>query len=94
MVTTGRVSVMTVQDPGKANGQLAKRGPEISRVVPTTKVNVAFPFSQIKIQEPAEHVRALASLVAELAALVAATAPGQKAEELKRRAHDLAGRLG
>jgi hypothetical protein len=92
MVMTGRVSAMTVHEPGRADGQSARRAPE--KVVPTTKVNVAFPFSQIKIQEPTEHVRALASLVAELATLVAAAAPGQKADELRRRAHDLAGQLG
>ena len=29
------------------------------KVFATTKVNVAFPFSQVKIQEPSEHLIAL-----------------------------------
>lgn len=61
--------------------------------VVTTKVNVAFPFSQIKVQEPSEELTALAALVCELADLVADIAPDSKAPELAKRAQVLATRL-
>ncbi len=61
--------------------------------VVTTRVNVAFPFSQIKVQEPSEDLAALAALVQELADLVADVAPGSKAQQLGKRAHALATRL-
>ncbi|HTD50207.1 MAG TPA: hypothetical protein VK771_06390 [Acidimicrobiia bacterium] len=59
----------------------------------TTRVNVAFPFSQIKIQEPSEDLAALAALVREVAELLADVAPGPKAQTLKKRAQVLAARL-
>jgi hypothetical protein len=63
------------------------------KIVPTTKVNVAFPFSQIKIQEPSRDLAALAALLADLAGLVAEAAPGPKAQALELRARELAGKL-
>ncbi len=78
-------------DAQKPDGSVARKAPE--KVVPTTKVNVAFPFAQIKVQEPSDQLTAFASLVAELAGLVAEAAPGPKAEALKLRA-ELARRLG
>ena len=63
------------------------------KIVPTTKVNVAFPFSQIKIQEPSHDLSALAALVAELAELVAEATPGPKAKALQLRARELASKL-
>jgi hypothetical protein len=65
---------MTERDAYKLNGSAAGKAP--ARVVPTAKVNVAFPFAQIKIQEPSQDLAALASLVSELAGLVAEAAPG------------------
>jgi hypothetical protein len=59
----------------------------------TTRVNVAFPFSQIKIQEPSEDLTALATLVRELADLLADVAPGPKAQTLRKRAQALVTRL-
>ena len=59
----------------------------------TTRVNVAFPFSQIKIQEPSEDLAALAALVREVAEMLADVAPGPKAQTLKKRAQVLAARL-
>ncbi|MGZ8763498.1 MAG: hypothetical protein ACXW2Y_09255, partial [Acidimicrobiia bacterium] len=61
--------------------------------VVTTRVNVAFPFSQIKVQEPSEDLAALAALVRELADLLADVAPGSKARELGKRAQALATQL-
>ena len=59
----------------------------------TTRVNVAFPFSHIRVEQPSEELAALATLVGELADLVADVAPGAKAAELGTRAQALATRL-
>jgi hypothetical protein len=79
--------------PAAANSQRpddpeSKRVP--ARVDSSTKVNVALPFSQFKIQEPSDHLVALTALVAELADLVAGAVPGRKADALRHRAHELA----
>jgi hypothetical protein len=67
--------------------------PTPSAEVVTTRVNVAFPFSQIRVQEPSQSVAALSDLVRDLAELVAEVAPSAKAVELANRARDLADRL-
>ena len=59
----------------------------------TTRVNVAFPFSQIKVQEPSEDLAALAAVVRELADLVADVVPGSSTRELRKRARVLSARL-
>ncbi len=64
-----------------------------ARVTPTTKVNVAFPFSQVKVQEPSVHLVTLTELVADLAGLVADIAPGPETNAVRRRAHNLASML-
>ena len=61
--------------------------------VVTTRVNVAFPFSQIKVEEPSEDVAALAVLVRDLADVIAEVAPGPKVQELTKRARALVTRL-
>ena len=68
-----------------------KPGPNAETV--TTRVNVAFPFSNIRVQEPSEDVAALAVLVRDLAELLAGVAPGSKAAELEERARALVTRL-
>jgi len=73
------------------NGRVPSKAP--AEVTSSTKVNVAFPFSQFKIQEPSDHLVALTALVADLAGLVAKAAPGPEADRLNRRAHDLASNL-
>jgi hypothetical protein len=62
-------------------------GPANNRLV------IAFPFSGIKINEADETVLALASLVAELAELVATNAPSSETEGLASRARALSERL-
>jgi len=62
-------------------------------VAPTTRVNVAFPFSNIHVQEPSKEVTELADLVAGLAALVEGFAPGPAVKKLHERALALAVRL-
>jgi hypothetical protein len=71
-------------DPdGKAIG----KAPE--NIASTTKVNVAFPFSQVKIAEPSDQLISLTTLVCELTRLVAEMAPGPEVRELQRRANEL-----
>jgi len=60
----------------------------------STRVNVAFPFSQFKMQEASEHLRSLTKLVAELADLAADAMPGPQAESVRRRARELADQIG
>ncbi len=59
----------------------------------TTRVNVAFPFSQIKVQEPSEDLAELARLVRALADQLVAVDPGPKTQELAAQAHAVAARL-
>jgi hypothetical protein len=63
-----------------------------ARVDSSTRVNVALPFSQIKVEDPSDHLLALTGLVQELASLLAEAVPGPEAEALRRRAHELASR--
>jgi hypothetical protein len=82
---------MSTADGGHhQDGEPGKRAP--ARVDSSTRVNVALPFSQLKIQEPSDHLRALTVLVEELANLVAEKVPGPEAEALRHRAHELASR--
>ena len=67
-----------------------RKAPE--RVSSATKVTVAFPFSQVRIEEPSEDVIALTKLVEDLAQCIADCTPSTKANELLRRAHELAAR--
>jgi hypothetical protein len=67
--------------------------PNIS--APTSnRITVAFPFSNIKIQEPTEQVRALADLVVELSERLAKVDPSVETDMLVQRAHTIAGQLG
>jgi hypothetical protein len=75
----------------KSDESAPKPGPD-SEVV-TTRVNVAFPFSQIRIEQPSEDLAALAELIRDLADLLADIAPSSKAGALGKRAQELAGRL-
>jgi hypothetical protein len=75
------------------NSDASEAKPTPNAEVVTTKVNVAFPFSQIKVQEPSEELAELAVLFCELADLVADIAPDSKAPELAKRAQVLATRL-
>jgi hypothetical protein len=75
------------------NRDVTKKDSGPSAEVVTTRVNVAFPFSQLRVQEPSEDLAALAVLVRDIAVLLADTAPGSTAQELAKRAHVLASRL-
>jgi len=80
-----------VETTSRPDGRASRRMP--GRVDSSTKVNVALPFSQFKIQEPSDHVIALTALVQELADVVAKAVPCPEARALQRRAHELAGQL-
>ena len=77
---------------GPSTDASAKK-PDSNADTVTTRVNVAFPFSQIRIQEPSEDLAALADLVRDLAELLADVAGGSRGAELQKRAQDLATRL-
>ena len=52
--------------------------------VVTTRVNVAFPFSAIRVEQPSEDVAALAELMRDLTELLLDIAPSPKADELAK----------
>jgi hypothetical protein len=96
---------LEVDGMAEPNSDASKTKPTPNAEVVTTRVNVAFPFSQIKVvnvafpfsqikvQEPSEDLAALAALVSELADLLATVAPGSTARDLGVRAQALATRL-
>ena len=61
--------------------------------VVSTRVNVAFPFSAIKVEAPTEDMVELAAIVRQLAALVADFAPSEETRELAQRVDALVTRL-
>ena len=62
-------------------------------VTPTTRVNLALPFSKITVEEPGKDLAELASMVAALAAIMERTADDPFLPGLHRRAEALAARL-
>ena len=62
-------------------------------VAPTTRVNLALPFSKITVEEPGKDLAELASMVAALAAVMERTADDPFLPELHKRAEALAARL-
>ena len=59
----------------------------------STKVNIAFPFSNIRIEQPSADLAALAVLVREMTDVLAELAPSSRTEDLAQRAQELAARL-
>jgi hypothetical protein len=68
-----------------------KQAPGI--VAPTTRVNLALPFSKITVEEPGKDLAELASIVAALAAVMERTADDPFLPGLRKRAEALAARL-
>ena len=60
---------------------------------PSTKITVAFPFSNIKIQEPSEQLRELAAVVADLAEQIAKLQPSAETDTLVQQTRALATKL-
>ena len=76
---------------------LAKRSRQAPGVVvPTTRVNLALPFSKITVEEPGRELAELAAIVADLAAALEQAMPepdGSELPELRKRASALTARL-
>jgi hypothetical protein len=62
-------------------------------VVPTTRVNFAFPFSRITVADQSREIAELASIVAELITALEGTTADPVIEQLRKRAEALVGRL-
>jgi hypothetical protein len=60
---------------------------------PTSKVTIAFPFSQIRTQEPSDEVRELARIVVELADRIAEMQPSPELDQLAAQSRALFARL-
>ena len=60
---------------------------------PSSKVTIAFPFSQIRTQEPSDELRELAKIVVELADQIAKQQPSAELEQLANRSRVLFTRL-
>ncbi len=71
-------------EAGGAQGTAARSAPGV--VAPSSRVNVAFPFSQIKLQEPSKELAELAMVVYDLVAAMAEWFPEDRLEELRLRA--------
>jgi hypothetical protein len=74
-----------------AMARRTKQAPGI--VAPTTRVNLALPFSKITVEEPGKDLAELASIVAALAAVMERTADDPFLPELRKRAEAFAARL-
>ena len=82
--------------PSETNGTQAG-GPEHRSapgvVAPSNRVNVAFPFASIKLQEPSQELADLAGLLFDLIVAMAEWVPEDQLEELRTRAQALHERL-
>ena len=76
------------QEPAAAP---ARTGPDV--VAPTNRVNVAFPFSKLTLQEPSGELAELADVIVELARIVEELAPGPGSTSLRARAEVVVQRL-
>jgi hypothetical protein len=70
-----------------ADGTKPRDAPGV--VAPSSRVNVAFPFSQIKLEEPSKELAELAALVFDLVTAMAEWVPEDRLEELQVRAQVL-----
>lgn len=69
----------------------ARSAPEV--VAPTSRVNVALPFSSIHIEESSKDLAELAAVVADLASAIEGLTPGPKSKKLREQAQALAARF-
>jgi hypothetical protein len=67
-----------------AGGAKPSAAPHVN--APSSRVNVAFPFSQIKLEEPSKELAELAALVFDLVGAMAEWVPDDRLEELRARA--------
>jgi len=82
-------------EKGIAEAKRPRQAPGV--VAPTTRVNLALPFSKITVEEPGRELAELAAIVAGLAAAVERAvvqdAPESDLPELRERADALVTRL-
>ena len=62
-------------------------------VAPSNRVNVAFPFSRSRLQEPTKELTDLAAVVVDLVAALAEWIPEEQLAELRGRAQAVHDRL-
>jgi hypothetical protein len=68
------------------NGVGAAKPPKPPAVhAPSNRVNIAFPFSQIKLEEPSKELAELAVLVFDLIGTLAEWIPEDRLEDLRAR---------
>jgi len=73
----------------ETNGMVAPTEQTKGINAPSSRLNIAFPFSQIKLQEPSKELVELASLVLDLVAAMSEWVPEDRLEELRSRAESL-----
>ena len=69
------------------------KGPKSVVSAPSTRVTIAFPFSQVKTSEPSEQLRELAMIVAEVVDEVAKLRPSSENDALVQRVQALVAQL-
>ena len=88
------MSVSAYPDGHRTRHVTARRSGQAPGIVaPTTRLNVALPFSRITVEEPRRDVAELAVIVADLAAAIEKSAPEPSLPELRKRAEAVAARL-
>lgn len=71
----------------------SRRRPVPEVIAPSSRVNVALPFSTFHVEEASRELADLAAIVAEVTALLEDAAPGPQAAALRGRAETLQLRL-
>jgi hypothetical protein len=75
---------------GAAAAQAAAPPREVATVsAPSHRLNIAFPFSQIKLEEPSKELAELAALVFDLVGTMSEWVPEDRLEDLRARAQAL-----
>jgi hypothetical protein len=72
---------------GGAEAAPSRAAPTV--VGPSHRLNIAFPFSQIKLEEPSKELAELAALVFDLVGTMAEWVPEDRLEDLRARARVL-----
>jgi hypothetical protein len=79
----------TTRSAALDGAEAAKPGESPRVVAPFSRVNIAFPFSQIKMEEPSQELAELAALVFDLVGAVAEWVPEDRLDDLRDRAQVL-----
>lgn len=81
------------EDTAVAHRPRSRRRPVPDVVAPSSRVNVALPFSTFHMEEATRELVELAAVVAEMAVVIEEAAPGPQARALRERAEALRLRL-